>query len=330
MNLHVQPKTTLEGLRRRMEHHVPPPTWHTRATFDKMTPSEQEAYDDARLRWFRNGIFIKTPATRRLDTAALSLLRVHDPDALGERGIVLTGPAHIGKTTALIKTAAKVEDHVARRNPGYLAEGQAPVAYVEMSPKASPKSIASSILDFYGIPHNFTRASQHQLTTAALDAIRRRRARFLIFDELQMLKLDGKMGDDAVNALKTIMNDSGAICVFSGIDLTNELSSRAAEQIMNRCQVIQMEPVSSATDIDRGQWAALVKTLGAAMHLLDADEDSLLPYADLLLGLSKGKVGDLREILQQAMVAAIEDRLDGAPEAITRDTLLGVGSIGVA
>ena len=41
-------------------------------------------------------------------------------------------------------------------------QGHAPVAYIEMDPKASPKSIASSILNFYGIPHNFTSATQHR------------------------------------------------------------------------------------------------------------------------------------------------------------------------
>ena len=50
----------------------------------------------------------------------------------------------------------------------------------------------------------------------------------LIIDELQMLKLDGKTGDDAANSLKTIMNDSGAICVFAGVDLLEGLSSRPA------------------------------------------------------------------------------------------------------
>lgn len=50
-------------------------------------------------------------------------------------------------------------------------QGHAPVAYIEMDPKASPKSIASSILNFYGIPHNFKSATQHQLTDLALDAL---------------------------------------------------------------------------------------------------------------------------------------------------------------
>ena len=59
--------------------------------------------------------------------------------------------------------------------------------------------------------------------TGALDALRRHRTQVLIIDEVQMLKLDGKMGDDAINSLKTFMNGSDAICVFNGVDLTQGL-----------------------------------------------------------------------------------------------------------
>jgi hypothetical protein len=148
-------------------------------------------------------------------------------------------------------------------------------------------------------------------------------------DELQMLKLDGKAGDDAINSLKTIMNDSGAVCVFAGVDLLQGLSSRPPEQIMARCQVTQMRPLLGSDDSSRGQWASLVNSLGDAMHLLDA-EPNLSPFADLLLTMSNGKIGGLRSILALAMAGAIADRDDIGREAITQDHLIGVGQIGVA
>lgn len=152
----------------------------------------------------------------------------------------------------------------------------------------------------------------------------------LIIDELQMLKLDGKTGDDAINSLKTIMNDSGAICVFAGVDLLEGLSSRPAEQIMARCQVTQMRPFVGSDDTSRGHWASLVNSLGDAMHLLDAEPDHLAPFADILLTMTGGKIGDLRSILALAMAGAIADRDNTGNEIITQDHLVGVGQIGVA
>ena len=323
-------KTTLEGLRQRIDNRIIRPDVLSRTDFDRCTEAEQVLYDDQRLQWFSNGLIVRTPALRRLTMTGLSLLRVHDPSTVGERGIVLTGPPHIGKTTALIRLAAEVEQWAGKRAPDFRETGRAPVAYIEMEPKASPKSIASSILNFYGIPHNFKSATQHQLTDQALDALRRRHTQMLIIDELQMLKLDGKTGDDAVNSLKTIMNDSGAICVFAGVDLLEGLSSRPAEQIMARCQVTQMRPFLSSDDTSRGHWASLVNSLGDAMHLLDAEPDHLAPYADILLTMTGGKIGDLRSILALAMTNAITDRDDTGSEIITQEHLVGVGQIGVA
>ncbi|WP_148275571.1 AAA family ATPase [Gordonia polyisoprenivorans] len=323
-------KTTLNGLRQRFDTRVMRPQSLQRSEFDQLDSAARSAYDDQRLQWFSNGLIVKTPALRRLTLTGLSLMRMHDPGTVGERGIVLTGPPHIGKTTALIRLAAEIEAWMSRRHPDFRDRGHVPVAYIEMEPKASPKSIASSILNFYGIPHNFKSATQHQLTDLALDALRRHHTGVLIIDELQMLKLDGKTGDDAINSLQTIMNDFGAICVFAGVDLLAGLSSRPAEQIMARCQVTQMRPFLGSDDTSRGQWAALVNSLGTAMQLLDAEPDHLAPFADILLTMSNGKIGDLRSILALAMAGAIDDREETGSESITQDHLIGVGQIGVA
>jgi AAA domain len=323
-------KTTLHGLRQRIDDQIVRPQTLSRKEFTQLDESCQAQYDDLRLQWFSNGLIVKTPALRRLTATGLSLMRLHNPGSVGERGIVLTGPPHIGKTTALIRLAAEIETWMRKRQPNFREQGHAPVAYIEMEPKASPKSIASSILNFYGIPHNFKSATQHQLTDLALDALRRHRTQVLIIDELQMLKLDGKTGDDAINSLKTIMNDSGAVCVFAGVDLLQGLSSRPAEQIMARCQVTQMRPLLGNDDSSRGQWASLVSSLGDAMHLIDAEPNHLSPFADLLLTMSNGKIGDLRSILALAMASAIAERDDIGRETITQDHLIGVGQIGVA
>ncbi|MDT0407078.1 hypothetical protein RM528_35160, partial [Streptomyces sp. DSM 41635] len=93
-------KTTLEGLRKRIDNRIIRPDVLSRTDFDRCAEAEQVLYDDQRLQWFSNGLIVRTPALRRLTMTGLSLLRVHDPSAVGERGIVLTGPPHIGKTTA--------------------------------------------------------------------------------------------------------------------------------------------------------------------------------------------------------------------------------------
>jgi hypothetical protein len=91
-----------------------------------------------------------------------------------------------------------------------------------------------------------------------------------------------------------------------------------------------MRPFLSSDDTSRSHWASLVNSLGDAMHLLDAEPDHLAPYADILLTMTGGKIGDLRSILALAMANAITDRDGTGSEVITQDHLVGVGQIGVA
>lgn len=340
MTLHISnaepshEKTTLIGLRQRIDAIVDAkdgaPTPLTRKQFDKLDALAQASYDNERIHWFNNGLYIQNPAQRDLEKTALAFMRMHDPNTVGEHGIVLTGPAHVGKTSALVRLARQIEWWTRKYNPTFREQGITPVVYIEMQPKASPKSIASSVLTFYRIPHNFKTATQHELTAQAIGALRRHSTQVLIIDEVQMLKLQGKMGDDAVNALKTFMNGSGAICVFTGVDLTTGLASRAAEQIMARCRVIQMQPFIGSDNDTRAGWAAIVKAFGSAMNLLDVEPDHLAPFADPLLGLSNGKIGNLRRLLGLAMIDAIAEREELGIEVITSASISGIGSIGVA
>ncbi len=302
----------------------------THKAFDRLDDEAKVAYDDTRLDWFANGFYLNNPVQRRIFSTSRALLRTHNPNTVGAHGIVLDGPPHIGKTSVLIRQAREVERMEGKRNPEFRDEGLVPVAYIEMEPNSTPKSIADSVLEFFGIPRNFKSASQHELTAQAIDALRRHRTRLLAFDELQMLKLRGKMGDDAINSLKTFMNNSGAVCIFAGVDLRVGLASRAAEQIMARCQVSEMLPMTGTDEVSRERWASVVNALGSAMNLLDAEPGHLAPYADLLRHLSNGKIGDLRGTLHLAMAQALDERDEVGVEVVTQDMLLGIGQVGVA
>ena len=54
---------------------------------------------------------------------------MHGPHTVGERGIVLTRPSHVGKATALMRFAKEVEARAAKRNLLYREQGHVPVAY---------------------------------------------------------------------------------------------------------------------------------------------------------------------------------------------------------
>ncbi|MET1152891.1 TniB family NTP-binding protein [Arthrobacter sp.] len=144
-----------------------------------------------------------------------------------------------------------------RRVPTGRKWGIVPVCYIEVAPKSTPKMIAAAILDFYGVPVG-ERRTQRELVNNAVTVMLARRTRMLIVDELQMLRLQGSAGDDAIDTLKSIINNAGCVTVFAGIDLTAKMASRAAEQIMARGELRHLLPFSYASDPDRSRWAGLV------------------------------------------------------------------------
>jgi len=71
-------------------------------------------------------------------------------------------------------------------------------------------------------------------------------ANVVIVDEFHVVQLEGRRGDDAINAVKAIINNTGVVTVLAGIDLDVQLGSRAAEQLIARGEVHRYNPFDYA------------------------------------------------------------------------------------
>lgn len=317
-------KNTLAGLRRRLDYRFIRPETLDADAYLAMTEQQREDYDTGRLQWFGAGFWVKTSDTLDLLRSVKGYLRTTHPLGVGERNVVLDGPANVGKTTMLLRLAREVEMAEARLNPDYRHQGVVPVVYIEVAPRSTPKMIAATILDFFGTPIN-ERRTQRELVRGAIDVTLARSCKLLLVDELQMLRLTGAHGDDAIDTLKSIINNAGVVTVLSGIDLTARLASRAAEQIMGRGEIRPLRPFTYASDADRNRWAALISRFGTEMHLIGPDPaKSLLSFADPLHAVTGGRIGTLRRVLARAMAIAIDEKPEpGAPETITEQHIFG-------
>ncbi len=218
-----EPKNTLAGLRRRLDWRFTRPDPITRGDYLAMDPDQRWAFDSLRLQWFGAGFWVKTTDTMDLLRSVKGYLRTTCDLAVGERNVVLDGPANVGKTTMLLRLAREVEMAEQRMNPYYRAQGVVPVVYLEVAPRSTPKMMAAAILDFFGVPAG-ERRTQRVLVNNAVDLLLERGSRLLCVDELQMLRLHGPTGDDAIDTLKSIINNAGVVTVLSGIDLTAKLA----------------------------------------------------------------------------------------------------------
>lgn len=310
-------QATLEGLRARIDHEPFAPARLTRAEYDHLDESARCSYDAQRLTWFGGGFIFRTEDIVKIT----KIIRYFEATRSrigfgGERVLLIDGDANFGKTTCLIELAREVEAAFAKRHPAYRDAGYGPVVYIEMMPNSTPKTIGTAVLDYFGVPSR-PRDTHTELIKKASELLIAHRTRVLIVDEMQMLKLDGSTGDAAVNTLKSIINAASITTVLAGIDILADLRSRPAQQLLSRGQSLRLLNHHRGSDAARLRWANLVDAFAHEMLLLDGKSEDLRAYADVLLDVTGGRIGNLRRVLGMAMAVAVGDGV----ERITPDVL---------
>jgi hypothetical protein len=86
-------------------------------------------------------------------TTGRRLAHMNRSASFGRSGLIVSGPARTGKTTAITQLGKTIEVIHRRRYPGY--GDHIPVIYITAPPAATPRMIAAEFARFLGIP--FTR-----------------------------------------------------------------------------------------------------------------------------------------------------------------------------
>jgi hypothetical protein len=318
-------KNTLTGMRRQIDRVVDEPPKLSRSEYESLSDAERLTYDESRIKWFGSGFTLRNEATTELLRSVRGYVAMRDLDAVGSQGVcVLTGPANVGKSTTLLQLAKEVEARTQRRHAEFREDGRVPVVSIEMLPGATPKGVATSILDFFAVPYR-PREPHQALIRQAAEVMSRHRASSLIVDEFHAVQLDGRRGDDAINTVKAIINNTGVVTVLAGIDLDLHLGSRAAEQLMARGEIHRHAPFDYASDASRQSWARLVDAFAQQMNLIDGPPD-LGRFADALHSLTEGRIGALRRILGFALLTMLEEKTSPADPEVVAEEHIGAGA----
>lgn len=318
-------KNTLTGMRRQIDRVVDEPPKLDRARYEAFTDAERLTYDESRIKWFGSGFTLRNEATTELLRSVRGYVAMRDLDAVGSQGVcVLTGPANVGKSTTLLQLAKEVEARAQRRHAEFREDGRVPVVSIEMLPGATPKGVATSILDFFAVPYR-PREPHQALIRQAAEVMSRHRAALLIVDEFHAVQLDGRRGDDAINTVKAIINNTGVVTVLAGIDLDLHLGSRAAEQLMARGETHRHAPFDYASEASRQSWARLVGAFAQQMNLIDGPP-GLGSFADALHSLTEGRIGALRRILGFALLTMLEEKTSPADAEVIAEEHIGAGA----
>lgn len=280
---------------------------------------ELELYDEARQQHHCQLLLVATPDIRRIAGTGSKLVMHNRRKQLGRRGLLVSGASGTGKSTSITQLGKKFQIDIERRWPS--DPDRIPVVYIVVPPDAGPKSLATEMARFLGLPVGHHDNPQ-QVAHAVSEVMGKVGTGMVLVDEIHRLDLTTKKGKDASDQLKYFFDTIPATFVYAGLDLeeSNLFSGVRGRQILGRFVPIRTGPFAYRTEADKQDWIKLVATMEQTLRLHRHKPGTLVEQAAYLHARTGGMIGSLDQLIYDAANDAITD---GA-ERITKAHLEGV------
>jgi hypothetical protein len=317
---------------------VPParPDLPSHTAYRRLSAAERDLLDEARQDYHSALVIVRTEQMRRTHHQIQRRMRTNARQAPGaRRGIVIDGPATIGKSTLVKVFAADHERRLRRRHPErfthpgsapYIVDGHAvdytPVIYLNIPSQATPKDLSILLADFLCCPQPH-RATKNEVTTAILSIMRLCGVELVIIDDVHFLDLSAREGKIVNDHLKYLANHTAATFIYTGADLNTSglflegRGSARATQTAGRNTLTTMRPFTITTDPGRREWAGVIKAMEDSLALHQHKPGTLLRLWRYLHDRTGGSICGLSDLIRESAIEAV---LTGQ-EAITRNLM---------
>jgi Bacterial TniB protein len=290
--------TTLDGWRQFTATTHQPPGLLPPERWQALSDGERVLYDDARLDYHTHMTIAATSTLQQVVTAGrrLALLNRHAVSA--RRGLILSGAAGTGKTTAITQFGKTHEATDRLRHPGLT---RIPVIYVTAPPAATPRMLAVEFARFLGLPVTH-RANMTDVIEAVCGVAIDAHVSLVCVDEIHNLQLATRQGAEVSDTLKYFSERIPATFVYAGIDVTHQglFSGTRGRQIAGRFSLIETTPFPLTP-----QWHALVATLEQALRLHRHPPGTLTKISTYLHQRTGGMIGSLSHLIRGGAIDAI-------------------------
>lgn len=303
--------TTLAGWRGFVTEMPAVPDLLPEAVWAGLHDDKRACYDDDRIDHHARLLVVQTPTIRQVITAGRRLIQLNKHAHYGRCGLMVSGPARTGKTTALTQLGKTIEVIHRRRHPRATAD--IPVIYITVPPAATPKMIAMEFARFFDLPVS-RRGNITDIADAVCGVSQDARVCLVAIDELHNLNTSTRAGAEASDTLKYFSERIPATFVYAGISLerTGLLSGTRGEQIAGRFSMVRTGPFGQDQ-----QWTALIAALEDSLRLRHHKPGALARLDRYLHQRTHGMIGSLLWLIRSAAINAV---LDGT-EKITRKGL---------
>jgi hypothetical protein len=222
----LQTLTTLAGWRQFADEMPAVPQLLDGTVWQGLDPDKRAAYDDDRIAHHSRLLVVQTPAVRDVVTTGRRLAHLNRSAHYGRCGLIVSGPARTGKTTAITQLGKTIEVFHRRRHPR--SGDDIPVVYITVPPAATPKMIAAEFARFLGIPVT-RRANITDIIEAVCGVCTDTKTSVICVDEIHNLNIATRAGAEASDTLKYFSEWIPATFVFAGISHIDAMIAAAPE-----------------------------------------------------------------------------------------------------
>jgi hypothetical protein len=346
-------RETLQGWtqRRLSRHGFTPAPEIGLAQWRAMSPRSRQLHDLHRAATHASLAFQETPMSaavaRLLGARITGNALKHKP--VTRAGVMISGGGYQGKTETACEVAAAFEDQWlalhGQLNPDSM-EGtrdlHAPVAYAQTPVTATPKSICTAILGFYGAPVHAT-MTLPRLVQAVRESLHDHGTRVLILDDITRLRMHREADQDALDLIRSLMSMHVTL-VLIGVDIPGSgllaegrplphgtwTGDSVATQTRRRFDLAELGPFRYGTPAGIRAWVTHLAGLEAQLRLLKARPGMLTegPMPEYLFRRTSGVVGLLERLTEDGCTAAIATGRENLTTALLDDIDLTVSAAG--
>ncbi len=191
--------TVLAGWRRFVDEEPAPPELLPDRQWRLLSDAGRLAYDEDRLNHHSRLLVVATPVIRKVITEGRRLSYLNRNADSGRCGLILSGPARTGKTTALTQLGKTLEVIHRQRHPR--SGTDIPVLYITVPPAATAKMIAVEFARFLGLPV-IRRANLTDIIESVCGVCTDTRTGLVAVDEMHNVSLATRPGAEASDMLK--------------------------------------------------------------------------------------------------------------------------------
>ena len=303
--------TTLEGWRDFIHAAPAPPALLASGRYAALDEDARRAYDDERLDYHTRLGVVATSTLRKVVTTGrrLTLLNRHAISA--RQGMILSGAAGTGKTTAIAQFGKTHEAIDHDRHPG---QGRIPVIYVTVPPAATPRMLAMESARFLGLPV-LPRANMTDIIEAVRGVAADMRVSAVLVDEIHNMQLATRSGAEVPDTLKYFSERLPATFIYAGIDLEHQglFTGIRGRQIAGRFTLIPTLAFPLADE-----WRGLIVTIEDALRLHEHQPGTLATLDKYLHQRTGGMIGSLSRLIRGAAIEASAHRSRGGRDPAPR------------